>query len=122
MIENNFNIGTFNVRGLSTKAKKSSLKKDIERFNLDVCCIQETKIKKGTDINLDKDRLIYFPSESRHYGNGFYISQKWMNNIYKFWKVNDRVCVLQLRIRPDRGTRKTLTINRERLCTTHITC
>ena len=44
-----FNIGTFNVRGLTSDIKKESLNQDIEKLNVDVCCLQETKIKKGID-------------------------------------------------------------------------
>ena len=71
---NVFNIGTLNV--LSSKAKKLSLKKDIDRFSLDVYYIRETKIKKGTDINLNKNRLICFFLESQHYGNDFFHIQE----------------------------------------------
>ena len=35
--------------------------------NVDVCCLQETKIKKGIDINVKNNRLICFPSEKSHY-------------------------------------------------------
>ena len=38
-----FNIGSFNVRGLSEKLKQQSLVSDIIKYNVDVCCIQETK-------------------------------------------------------------------------------
>ena len=69
---NVFNIGTLNV--LSSKAKKLSLKKDIDRFSLDVYYIQKTKIKKGTDVN--KNRLIGFFLESQHYGNDFFHIQE----------------------------------------------
>ena len=36
-------------------------------------------------------------SESVHYGNGFFVSSKLAIHIHKYWKVSDRVLVLQLR-------------------------
>ena len=46
----NFSLGTFNVRGLCDDSKKESLASDLEKYKLDVCCVQETKIKNGLDI------------------------------------------------------------------------
>ena len=94
-----FNIGTFNVRGLTSDIKKESLNQDIEKLNVDVCCLQETKIKKGIDINVKNNRLICFPSEKSHYGNGFLIKSIWKENIHKFWKLSERICVLQLKMK-----------------------
>ena len=91
-----FNIGSFNVRGLSEETKQKSLAKDMMKYNVDVCCMQEMKISNGIDINIEKHRLISLPSECKHYGNGFIVSPKWKDSIYKYWKVSDRISVLQL--------------------------
>ena len=40
------NIGTFNLRGFSKDLKKQQLSGDLARLKVDMCCIQETKIKK----------------------------------------------------------------------------
>ena len=48
-------IGTFNVRGLNDDQKKLNLALDMKKYNVDICCLQETKISKGSDINIGKD-------------------------------------------------------------------
>ena len=91
-----FKLGTFNVRGLTQDYKQEQLSRDMSNYNLDVLCIQETKIKELINIDIDNNRLICLESNSQHHGNGFMVSKKWKNNIYKFWRVNDRIAVLQL--------------------------
>ena len=91
-----FNIATFNVRGLSEDTKQQSLVSDVIKYNVDVCCLQETKIKDSKDVNLRKHRFISLQSDSEHYGNGFLVAPKWADSVYKHWKVSDRIAVLQL--------------------------
>ena len=49
-----FNLGTFNVRGLTQEFKQEQLSHDMTRYGLDVLCIQETKIKDLTDWDQTK--------------------------------------------------------------------
>ena len=74
-----FNIGTFNVRGLMKEQKQEFLARDIDNYNLDVCCLQETKIAEGIDQDIGdrKHKLVAFQSDCRFYGNGFVIDEKW---------------------------------------------
>ena len=106
MTRKKFSIGTFNVRGLTSNIKKELLNKDIEKLCVDVCCLQETKIKKGFDINISNNRLICFPTEKSHYDNGFLIKSIWKENIHKFWRVSERICVLQLKMKHQDFTSK----------------
>ena len=46
-----------------------------------------------------------FPTEKSH-GNGFLIKSIWKENIHKFWRVSERICVLQLRIKHQDFTSK----------------
>ena len=43
-------------------------------------------------------RLISLKSESKYYGNGFFILKEWRNNIHRCWKISDRIAVLQLSV------------------------
>ena len=79
--KNIFNIGTFNVRGLTDEFKQEQLVHDVEKCKIDICCLQETKITENRDINIKDYRLITLQSNSRHYGNGFLISPKWKDRI-----------------------------------------
>ena len=91
-----FNIGTYNIRGLTDDVKKQNLFNDMSRYGVDICCLQETKIKKGCSIEKDKHNLICFATNEEAYGMGFVINKVWSERVYKTWKVDDRIAVLQL--------------------------
>eukprot|EP00794_Sanderia_malayensis_P021165 gene21165-23243_t len=92
-----FNLATFNVRGLHQEFKRENLTVDLEKYKIDVCCLQEMKLHEGLDTNVKNNRLRCLPSESVHYGNRFFVSSKFVNHIHKYWKVSDRISVLQIR-------------------------
>ena len=94
-----FCIGTFNVRGLNDKQKRAHLSNDIDNYKVDICCLQETKITEDIDTDINNNRLICFKSENHHYGTGFIVSNKWKNNIYRYWNLSDRISIIQLKCR-----------------------
>ena len=47
---------------------------------------------------------ILLPSECEHYGNGFMVRKEMNQNIYRYWKVSDRICVLQFTTNEDYKT------------------
>ena len=108
------NIATFNVRGLTKGFKKVNLVTDLERYKVDLCCLQETKIKNGCDINKKKHRIICFPTKNEHYGMGFLIHKKWKKFVHKAQTVNDRIAVLQMKA-DQKQMRKPKVIRREGL-------
>ena len=69
------NIGSFNIRGLNSEIRKEQLIHDLESYNLDVLCIQETKIKDGDSRVIRGNQLLCFESNSKHYGCGFVINE-----------------------------------------------
>ena len=73
MARTKFSVGTFNVRGLTSFTQKKLLNEDIEKLCVNVGCLQETKVKKEVNINIENYCLICFPKERFHYGNGFLI-------------------------------------------------
>ena len=68
-----FCVATYNVRGLKEEFKRACLTEDVDRYNVDVLCIQESK-SGATDCNIGANRLILFKSDSKHYGNGFVVN------------------------------------------------
>ena len=100
-------VATFNVRGLVEDLKKDCLGTDVVRYKVDVVCLQETKIKKGCDKTVNNSLLTCFPTSEAAYGIGFVVSSKWKDKIYKQWKVNDRIAIIQLN--PDIKDKKTYT-------------
>lgn len=98
--QNRLSIAKFNVRGLTKQNIQLQLTRDAERYGTDIICLQETKIKKGLDKNIcDEYRLISLPTNQRHYGNGFLVSKR--VQIHRYWKVSDRIPVLQVKLEPD---------------------
>ena len=96
--EDLFSVATFSVRGLRNHVKQEVLSRDIDKYKTDICCLQETKITKYFDKTTPHgNRLITIPSNGQHYGNGFILNKKWKNSIHVYWKISDRLCVLQLK-------------------------
>ena len=92
-----FTIATFNVRGLTQEYKQDQLSRDVNKYKLDICSIQETKITEDMDKNIQKNRLICFATgKNKSHGNGFLVSKKWADSVNRYWKVSDRICVLEL--------------------------
>ena len=82
-----------NVRGLCDSYKQEQLANDMDKYKVDVCCLQETKMVEGTDVTVKGHKLICIPSEMPSYGNGFMIANKWTSSISKYWKVTDRIAI-----------------------------
>ena len=99
-------IGTFNVRGLTDDQKKRDLTLDMKRYNIDICCLQETKMKVGSDVNINEYRLITLPADIPYYGTGFIIAEKWIENISRYWKVSERISVIQIKIKDEYKCKK----------------
>ena len=93
----NFNVCSFNVRGINSDIEKDNLVIDLIKYKADVICLQETKLANGVDVNIRGQRLLCLKSDSRHYGSGFLLSKLWSDKIHRTWKVTDRICVLQLK-------------------------
>ena len=90
--EDLFSGATFNVRGLTNHVKQEALSKDIDKYKIDIRCLQETKITEHFDKTAPHgNRLITIPSNSQHYGNGFILNKKWKNSVHAYWGISDRV-------------------------------
>ena len=100
-------IGTFNVSGVSNKVKQEHLVDDAKKYKVDICCLQETKIQEERDLNIDKLRLITLETSKKHYGNGFLVSPTIANSVHSYWKVSDRIFVLQVRYEDEYQIEKT---------------
>ena len=86
-----FSLGSFNVRGITEDMKKEQLVSDIAQYGVDVCALQETKIRETGVHNINENIVITFDSTNKHYGNGFVVSKKWQKYVYKYWRESDRI-------------------------------
>ena len=84
-------IGTFNVHGLSTCIKQRCIAEDMNRYELDILCLQETKIKEEKTWIDEGYKFIMMGSDSKDYGNGFVISPRLASNIVAFKYHTDRI-------------------------------
>lgn len=80
--------------------------RSMNRVKLSTFNVRETKLPTGCDVMISGFRLICFPSNVKHYGNGFVIAPRMINRIHRFAKISDRVCLIQLKATP----RKIITI------------
>ena len=94
-----FSISTFNLRGMIKEIKQNQLDDDMERYEIYIMCIQETKMKEGMNINLKNSILITFPTNCRPIstGIGFLINKRWKDSVYRVWQEGERICVMQLK-------------------------
>ena len=56
----NFNVCSFNVRGINSDIEKDNLVSDLIKYKADVICLQETKLANGVDVNIRGQRLLCF--------------------------------------------------------------
>lgn len=95
----NFNLGTFNVRGLKFDSKKEQLASDLHKYKLHVICLQETKINEDLDKYLNNARLINFKPKCKYYGMGFIINKNIEENIVQCEYINDRICFIEFEVK-----------------------
>ena len=103
-------IATFNVHGLVSTTKRNDLIKDMSRYGVEICCLQETKVSGETVDEIlscdgrdkrDRFRLILIPGDCRHYGQGFIISERLWPNFIDYKKINDRIAKATFRLNKD---------------------
>ena len=95
-----FAIGTWNVRDLSAASNRETLGTDCEHYNIDILCIQETKIKDHWEQTLQsghKLHVVFVKQKEASYRDlGFVISPRLLNHINSYKYVSDRVFILDL--------------------------
>jgi exonuclease III len=90
-----FNVCTWNIQGgiNDDPAKADLLMQDLESRKVHVACLQETHTKTNTFIN--EKGILHCFGENR-YGQGFYISQALIGNIYGFEVISERISILHI--------------------------
>jgi len=86
----NLNIRTLNCRSIASELKKQSIDIDMLDYNLDVCCLQETKIKQGSIVSFENCKLLLMDFTNVHYEIGFAIANK--VKVEKSVYISDRIC------------------------------
>ena len=103
-MKSNTRIGTWNIHGkLTDSLQQELLERDMQQKNIDVCCIQETRMITYAEILCpDGGMIINIKAEAinmhKRYGMGFYINNKWLNRLQGYRRLTDRISVINFRI------------------------
>eukprot|EP00112_Aurelia_sp_Birch-Aquarium-sp1_P000008 Seg1.8 transcript_id=Seg1.8/GoldUCD/mRNA.D3Y31 product="hypothetical protein" protein_id=Seg1.8/GoldUCD/D3Y31 len=101
-LRSKLNVGTLNVRGLNTDLQKIQLANDMQKYQLSVLAIQETKLKsEGIFEITSSDSMSYDEvyhtgnEENKHHGVGIVIEK----GIYaEFSVISNRICKIITKI------------------------
>ena len=74
----NITTASYNNGGLTNKLKKVQLGKDLKFYNVDVCCVQETKITEGIDNKMRWLPPYLLKNKPKRL-------RKWIPNTHKIW-------------------------------------
>ena len=87
-------IGTLNCRGLTKFDKKEELVRDINKYNIDILAVQETKIKGISELEQINNYTFYKAEcDNSYHGVGFIVK----NNIKcNFTGINNRIAKLKV--------------------------
>lgn len=72
-------IGSYNIRGLGSRAKKDELQTFFTKYKLDLCCVQETKTELFSDF---EGRAIWGSSTVKWYAES---SRGRSGGLLTFW-------------------------------------
>ena len=94
-----FNFGAFNVRGMRNEWEKECLKRDADKYKIDIAAITETHIKGESNIISLGEHILYTVNEigsTNRHGTGILI-KKSLNP--KFKRLTGRTCVAEVEMR-----------------------
>ena len=69
-------LGVLMFGDYERKQRKKKLMRDISRQNIDIRCLQETKIKEVGIHKIKRSKIITFEVVNKHYGNNL----QWLRN------------------------------------------
>ena len=91
-------IATWNVRGLKAASKRQTLGEDCKHYNIDIACIQETKVATHSEQLLHTGHKLVFmqQKQSHHHGLGFIISPRLLDHVLSYTYISDRIAFIDL--------------------------
>lgn len=101
-------VATLNVRGLAAEYKKMALCRDLTRYAVDICALQETKIQEDLDRPFPNGlRLICFKPLTPARGLGFLVGRKLSPFLHRAWQNErtERIAVATFRLPLHRSSR-----------------
>jgi len=92
-----FSIGTWNVRSLYRAGHLTTVISNLERYQLDITAIQETRWPGQGNLKTNNWTYFYSGGLAHQAGVGFVVSDKLLPNVKRFEAINDRICYLELK-------------------------
>ena len=95
-------VGTWNVCGLSSEDRQSLVAKDIDRYDIDILALQETKTRVFQHTTLPGHHQLYLFDQKQdwHGGLGFVINKRFIDCITSYHQISDRVAYMDARLKP----------------------
>lgn len=97
-----FKIATWNIRGgLTNTLKCHQVMEEMERLDISVCALQETKAQDIIYEDHPYGHILGFPSTSIHYGSAFAVKKNLQVHSHEF--VSDRISVISIYLNNQRN-------------------
>lgn len=90
------NIGTWNVRGTNEEGAVRNLVEIMEKYNIDILALQETKQKETGISTIKGYNFFNSGGEDRYLGVGFIVSKEVKESIIDFEAISNRVCKMRI--------------------------
>lgn len=96
-----FEFGTWNVRTLYKTGALLSVISQIQKYNISVTAVQETRWHGSGISDMKKHTVLYSgKNKGRHeYGVAFIVGPRFKNNILDYQAINERMCVMRLKMK-----------------------
>lgn len=100
IMRNPCQIGTWNVRTMLVEEKIEEIKKEMERLNIDILGICETRWGGSGDYWDDDFRIIYTGGKQGANGTAIVLNKKWGNLVDNTIHHSDRITAVKIRSHP----------------------
>ncbi|XP_008178185.1 craniofacial development protein 2-like [Acyrthosiphon pisum] len=92
-----FLIGTWNVRSLYRAGHLTTVISSLERYQLNIAAIQETRWPGQGNLKINNWTYFYSGGLDHQAGVGFVVNDKLLPNVKLFEAINNRICYLELK-------------------------
>ncbi len=101
-----FSLASWNVRGLKSTSKRQALGSDCMHYNIDIACLQETKIDiQSEERLLSGHKLILMQQKkSFHHGLGFVVGPRLLDHVNSYGYISDRIATMDLSLPSKNGS------------------
>ncbi|MCH9665805.1 MAG: hypothetical protein K0U41_08180 [Gammaproteobacteria bacterium] len=93
-------IGTWNVRTLYQAGKLDNVRQEMDRLEINILGICETRWSNNGEVFSEEHRMIYSGGEHHERGVGLILDKERSKCVLGYWQLSDRVLLVKLRGKP----------------------